>query len=290
MAHNLVIREVYCTSAHLLSLCPNRHSHIPRQTDFMENFRNNCTKQALTLVFSCCFTLLAVQGTMAQRHEAGISLGGTNFKGDLSHYPNILATRPGAELFFRYNFNDAVSWRTGVFGGFLYGNDSLSNNQFQQIRAYSFKSTVLELNTVLEYHFLSFLKWRSLDTFSPYLFGGIGGMAYFNTEWEIGESNPHRDQAPDQAPPLISPVIPYGVGIKFLVSPKLILGVEYGTRQTFSDLFDRLSAAEDNTPKFVRDNPFNSDKYYYLSVSLSYRFIRVRCPEPTFPSPTQRSR
>ncbi len=227
----------------------------------------------LVAYFLCALPLFAQFG------ELGIGIGATNYKGDLAKMPHLLSTRIGGELFYRLNLGDAVSWRIGGMIGLLSGDDELSNDPFQQARAHSFSGSVIELNTVLEYHFFTFRARKDFPKYSPYLFGGIAA-AHLSIN-----GNPEPD---DDVPelPFINPVLPFGVGIKKVLNPRFILAAEFGTRLTFTDYLDRVSTP-DNVTKFRRGNPETNDKYYFLSLSLSWRFNTVRCPDP-MPQRTKR--
>ncbi len=218
--------------------------------------------------------LFASTQVLAQRGEIGIGLGATNYKGDLAKNPDLLSTRIGGELFYRYHLGESVSWRFGGMLGLLSGSDAHSSDPFQKERDYSFSGSVIELNTVLEYHFFNFRGRKAYPRYSPYLFVGIAA-AHFTIS---GDPEP-SDEVPNL--PFINTTIPYGVGVKRIMSRKFILGIELGTRQTFTDYLDRVSEPQASTPKFSRGNPNNNDKYYFLSLALSYRFNSVKCPDPS---------
>lgn len=225
------------------------------------------------LLFSNLIVLSFANLSFAQRGEIGIGLGATNYKGDLAKMPHLLSTRIGGELFYRNHLGEAVSWRIGGFLGLLSGDDALSSDAFQNARNYSFSGTAIELNTVLEYHFFNYRGRKAYPRYSPYLFGGVAA-----SHLSINSNPEPSDDAEDL--PFINLVLPYGVGVKYVLSKKFILGIELGTRQTFTDYLDRVSA-QNATPKFQRGNPENNDKYYFLSFSLSYRFNSVKCPDPS---------
>ncbi len=213
------------------------------------------------------------QAVVAQKGEIGFGIGGTNYKGDLAKMPQLLSTRIGGEVFYRYHLGDAVSWKIGGMLGLLSGDDALSGDPFQKERNHSFSGSVIELHTTLEYHFFNFRGRKDFPKYSPYLFIGVAA-AHFSIN-----ANPEpSDETPE--PPFVNFVMPYGVGVKRVLSSRFILGFEWGTRHTFTDYLDRVGVPSTTTPKFRRGNAENNDKYFFLSVSLSYRFNSVKCPDP----------
>ncbi len=73
-------------------------------------------------------------------------------------------------------------------------------------------------------------------------------------------------------------VLPYGVGVKYQIRRPWAVGLEYGTRKTFTDYIDNLGGDPTSTNKLTQGNPALGDKYYYIRLSLTYTFYRIVCP------------
>jgi hypothetical protein len=87
-------------------------------------------------------------------------------------------------------------------------------------------------------------------------------------------------------------VIPFGGGVKFLLTNQLTLGMELGFRPTTSDALDPLSSPLPALPRYETPigpdtkalpqslnfgNPNTKDWYYFLGVTVSYTLTKARC-------------
>jgi hypothetical protein len=202
----------------------------------------------------------------AQKIEIGASLGGFNYKGDLSPAFNPRFMRPGGSLFFRYNLSRSVTFRTEVLTGSLMAKDQYAKDPFLQVRNRSFRTRLSEANLVTEYNFLNYDNRRFALNWTPYVFGGIG-YARFSPSPRTGD---YRTRGW---------VLPYGVGVKYQINRPWNIGLEFGTRKTFTDHLDNLGKVPFSTNKLEQGDPSTKDSYYYLGFSVSYTFYRITCPE-----------
>ena len=212
-----------------------------------------------SLGFPIFITFIFLPGILiGQALEVGVGLGGTTYTGDLVRGYDITLNRPAGMGFVRYNLSNIVSLRAAGMGGFLRA-DERDNpiDPVSQARGASFDRIVLEGSLTLEYHFLDYKQRNSLINWSPYFFGGIGLSAYTNKN---SDNNYSR----------IQPVIPFGVGMKYILDRRWSLGFEFGARKTFFDYIDEVSAPE--------ANPNDNDWYYFTGFTLSYTFYTIPCP------------
>jgi hypothetical protein len=201
---------------------------------------------------------------IAQKIELGAGVGGFNYKGDISPSLRMRFFKPGGSLFFRFNPNQALSLRAEVSGGLIGADDKASKDPFQRERNLSFRTRIFEGSTVSEYNFLNFQERRFAVNWSPYVFGGIG---YSKFKPDIQTS----------AYKTSSFVLPYGVGIKYQIRRPWNIGLEYGTRKTFTDYLDNLGGQPVTTDK-IQGDPSLKDNYYYVRISVSYTFYKIVCP------------
>ncbi|MDW7695305.1 DUF6089 family protein [Flammeovirgaceae bacterium SG7u.111] len=211
---------------------------------------------------------LAHGQSVIQRFEIGAGFGGMNYKGDVAPVVKIQNTRPAGNFHIRFNFVPSLSWRTGVTVGQIAGADNLSSDPFYKERDFSFSSFIVEGNTILEYHFFDYRRDSRIDKFSPYIFAGFSLSSITSS--------------PDEGVPytggnIVTPGIPFGVGIKKALSSRISMNWEFTTTKTFSDDVDGISD-NPNLPKFQRSPRSDNDTYYYLGVSFSYRFSNLICP------------
>jgi len=213
-----------------------------------------------------CAILLVVGKSTAQKIEMGASLGAFNYKGDIATGLNPRFFRPGGSLFFRYNANRSLTLRTEVLTGSITGDDQYAKDPFQNVRNLSFKTSVSEANLIGEYNFLNYQDRRFAVNWTPYVFGGIGYSRfspkprtadYKTTGW----------------------VLPFGVGVKYQINRPWNIGMEFGSRITFTDYLDNLGGPTTSLNKLEQGDPSTKDMYYYLGFSVSYTFYRIICPE-----------
>lgn len=208
--------------------------------------------------------------SLAQNKDVGIGIGGLNYTGDLQQRYKILENRPAGEIFYRYTFSNAVSIRGSIMGGMLQASDKKPMDDFAAARNTAFDLILLEGTVTLEYHFLNFLDPKSWTNYSPYFFGGIGVFTFFGDE---DKGNTYRK---------IQPVIPFGVGMKFLLDERWQLGLEFGARKTFFDYLDNTSGFDPSVSKkgqgYQYGNQYDKDWYYFLGLSVSYTFYQIPCP------------
>lgn len=221
----------------------------------------------------------------SQAHEAGLSLGASNFMGDLgkrmpkgnTYFSNITASlfRPAGAVFYRYNFNKRISLRANVSYGSLEGNDALveskekgSDGWFRYNRNLHFKTHIIEASVVAEVNILPYEPGSKIDRMTPYVFGGVG-LFYFNPkavykgEWvelqPLGTEGQGSEQYPDREKySLIQPSIPLGIGFKYNINHKLSIGIEFGHRFTFTDYIDDVSKTYPE--KEVFDEQYDGEK------------------------------
>jgi len=229
------------------------------------NNRPSCRKYLpAVLLAGICFFLAVVQAH-AQRVEIGAGVGGFNYRGDISPTFRFRFFKPAGSLFFRFNPNQALSLRAEVAGGFIGADDKKSDDSFQQARNMSFRTTIFEGSAVAEYNFLNFQDRRFAVNWSPYVFGGLG----FN------KFDPNIQTSAYKTSGL---VLPYGVGIKYQIRRPWNIGLEYGTRKTFTDYLDNLGGDPTSTDKFQQGDPSVKDTYFYVRLSVSYTFYKIFCP------------
>lgn len=217
------------------------------------------------LCFQVLLSIFGKHTATAQRVELGVGLGGFNYNGDIAPSFQFRNIKPGGSLFFRYNFNNALTARAEIAGGLVGAKDSNSDDSFQQQRNKSFRSRIFEASAVAEYNFLDYKERRFAVNWSPYVFGGLGYMT-FKPDVVTGSYKTN------------SLVLPYGVGVKYQIKRPWAIGLEYGTRKTFTDYIDNLGGEPTSTNKLDQGNPALSDKYYYIRLSVTYTFYKIFCP------------
>lgn len=222
---------------------------------------NQARIKGARLLVAGLFISLSAQ---AQKIEVGGGLGGLLYKGDVSPALNPRFYRPAANLFFRYNASRSFSLRVGVGVGSFGATDRISRDPLQQVRGYSFRSSLSEATLDLQYNFMNYKPLPKAKNWTPYVFGGVGLCNFRNPVVRArGILN-----------------FPLGLGIKYEFSRPWSVGIEFGTRFTKNDYLDGLSERTFGvtTAKNAQGNPALRDSYTYTAVTLSYTFYKIVCP------------
>ena len=222
-----------------------------------------CFRYFLSLGFLLTLTV----DLFAQRSEVGAGLGTFNYTGDLVRTYNFAFSRPAATVFYRSNLSKVVSFRAGITLGQLSANDKRKPiDAFAQRRNASFDIFLLEVSTIMEYHFLNWRDEKFVVRFSPYLFAGVGLFGISGQDEKPAEySN-------------VQAAIPFGVGVKYILNPKWYLSLELGMRKTFFDYLDNVSDENTGQKNYQYGNPFDNDNYFFLGISITRTFYDIPCP------------
>ena len=235
--------------------------------------------------------IAAVSIANGQNHrwELGPIIGLTSYQGDLVQKGyDLNETHVGYGLFIRNNIHPNVSFRANFIRGNISGDDS-NYDEFAD-RGFTFSSPVSELSLQLEVDILGQKRYPDVQSFrntvSPYFFGGLG-FAMFKQSVDYNElfnQTILEEISIDKESGLNNQrlVVPFGIGVKFDLTPKLTFGLEWGARAVFSDLLDGVSQAGD---------PNDQDWYNIGSATFAMRFgekdrdrdgvpdSRDRCPQ-----------
>lgn len=215
--------------------------------------------------------VLAIIGSnncVAQNTEIGMELGAHNYMGDLARKYDFGSHSFGAQFFYRKHLSEAFSTRLSVGFGSLKGEDDQAFDVFSANRAASFKSNFQNFDVLFEYHFLDFRNVKMQQRWTPYLFFGAGvyrsnGEDNFGNNYQTG----------------VNLKIPIGIGIKYILNKRLILGVSTQVIKTYSDELDNVSEFNPNLKNYQGGNPNNDDIMFFTSVSISYALYKIICPQ-----------
>lgn len=217
------------------------------------------------LLFLCIILFVSWNGAIAQRSEVGIGIGTFNYTGDLVRTYNFKYSKPAGTVFYRSNLSKVVSFRTAITGGQLSASEK-PIDLFASTRNASFDLFLLEVSTVMEYHFLNWRDTKRFVRFTPYLMGGIAlfGMS--------GNGQKTAEYSNVQAS------IPFGGGLKYIYNPKWYFALEFGVRKTFFDYLDNISAGDARNKNYQYGNPNDNDAYYFIGLSITRTFYNIPCP------------
>lgn len=178
--------------------------------------------------------------------EIGFFLGGANYFGDLAPEIVLKETKPAIGLLYKYHHSKYYSSRYQ----FLYTSISGSDQNFaaNAYRNLSFENQIFEIGYTGELNFIAFGMNKNMkeSNNTTYLFGGFNLFTCNPTaSLPSGDKVELRDIGTEgqklngkRTYALIQPAIHFGLGYKFNIKNKTVIGFELGFRKTFTDYLD----------------------------------------------------
>lgn len=216
------------------------------------------------------FALAICINTNAQIHEIGVTIGGANHIGDVGATDYVAPKDLGFGLQYRWNKSPRHSWRASYTYMGISGEDSKSDMGSRKKRDLSFKNNIQELSLGLEFNFFEFDLHNNWTAFTPYVYTGIAGFMYDETYF-----NKYNNQ--EKYANGYSMAIPIHLGIKALISKKLVMSLEVGARYTFTDNLDGNKPTDSKYSTYQFGNTLTNDWYVFTGLSLSYTFGKNPC-------------
>lgn len=266
----------------------------------------------LTLIIVFQFT-----NTHAQEWELGLQGGASGYMGDLNPENPLAFNDWAAGAFVKYNFNHTWGLRANVAQANLFAYDGDSRFEQRRERNLGFFGPVKEAALLVDFNFFKWLPQRGRIVYTPYIFGGIGGIQ-FEPKWYrpyvAGETpqkvNLRSVQTEYDANDNPSPYekfaisLPFGAGFKYNLRGSWSIGIELAYRLTFTDYLDDVSGnypvsppplpvdlpisdwrylayrdAASVVPGSQRGDGRPYDSFMTVGVTLSYTIFKGGCPE-----------
>lgn len=211
------------------------------------------------------FIALFAYGASAQRsggvhkdkNEVGLSIGISNYQGDLSeNFINYERNEGFIGAFYRRNFNKQISLRVGADYGAVSDDDKLATVGWRKNRNLNFYTNIEDFYVVPEWNILT-KEFARRKQFIIYIFGGVGvfhfnPQAYYqgqyvylaplSTEGEGLQQYPERKNYP-----LTEFYAPFGIGFSCSLSQTWKIGLETRWNKTYTDYLDDVSTTYINT-------------------------------------------
>ncbi|QTE22257.1 DUF6089 family protein [Polaribacter cellanae] len=203
---------------------------------------------------------------LGQVYEIGVSVGGSNYVGDIGRTNYIYPNRPAGAVFFKYNWNPRMALRATYSYLPIQGDDVNADTDFKQNRELNFKNTIHELAAGMEYNFYEFDMSSKDKTWTPYILVELAAFRYKSAQ---AEPQPGEYVFTNKT----SYAVPIGVGFKSKLYDALAFSVEAKFRYTFVDDLDY------STPSIPSLNfgGTGNDWYMFTGFSLIYTFGRPAC-------------
>ncbi len=206
-----------------------------------------------------------------ERHRIFLSIGATNFLGDLGGANmigsergslrdfDVQSIKPAFQIGYTYRMSKFFSSRTAFTYAWLSGNDAYTTEPFRQNRNLNFRTPIYDLSSVIEViweikrkghqYYLKGVKGWTNYRYATYIYGGVA-LNYFNSkgkyngQWHALRPLSTEGEGLIATRKKYSPVqftIPLGVGVKVRVSRTIEIGLEYTARIGFTDYIDDVS-------------------------------------------------
>ncbi len=250
--------------------------------------------------------------------KLNIGVGTANYYGDFVNPGSLGILGPSVNVEAEYNLGKRWSLRSSLGWFTLEGSDINANDSRWQ-RNLNFKSSSFEWTvTASTLVFDRFDGYNKKRTVYPYAFLGFGLMSNNPTTTYLGDKvklRPLRTEGIKYSG--IQPVIPGGIGFRFMVSNSINIMAEAGYRYTFTDRLDDVSRyrypepstlssdlsrtlsdrrpeigtqPSDPTGKGLRGNPERNDGYLLLNLKLQIYLPKKEKEEKSTPAqPTEGS-
>jgi hypothetical protein len=190
-------------------------------------------------------------------------VGKKQFNAFLPSRLDYKSTKANGGIYAGLLYRDLIGARLEINIGSVSAGDSTGslNRQFHNL---SYRSKITELALVTEVHPLTLTNWEQLPAISPYIIAGLGWFKFnpkakYKDKWvelqPLGTAGQGLPEFPELQPYKLSSVcIPFGIGFKYDITPKIAARFEIVERFTFTDYLDDASA------KFIDPDLFY--KYY----------------------------
>jgi len=267
-----------------------------------------------TIIGLFCIVMMAVEAraqTYFTTTEIGVSLGCSQYFGDLNDNYGFKTINAGGGLYLRKHMNHYISvkWVTNYTKvGY---SDSYNSEPFEHERNLSFESIIIETALQAEFNFFAFVTGDKQHRFTPFLTGGIGAF-YYNPYTYYNGSKVYLQPLGTEGQNAgyggrkysnYSACFPVGVGAKWWLKGGVNLTIEIADRLTLTDYLDDVSStyvgsgsfsknptaaalqnrslsanSEFGTAGKQRGNTASYDQYAMALLSISWHFKSYRCP------------
>lgn len=217
-------------------------------------------------VFLPLFLLASVLVYGQRASEVGVFLGASNYMGEFAKSPISFNETHAA---FGVVYQRFIDPQWGVKGsltfGKISGSDRNLDSRILKDRDWSFQANLTEVAGNLQFHPWGKARFNQVGQlqkhFSPYASLGLG-LAFANARLDVPADDLVRSREPDNRSVFFS--VPVAAGIRYVMTEKLTLNLEYGQRATFSDYLDSVSR---------NGNPDHKDWYMFFGFGLTYSLM-----------------
>lgn len=206
----------------------------------------------------------------AQINELGVTIGASNFIGDVGSTNYIAPKDMGYGFMYRWNRSPRHSWRASYHYMKLSGEDAKSDMGYRKLRDMKFSNTVHEASVGIEFNFFEFDLHNEWFAFTPYLYTGVAGIKYDEKYFDQYKTAHKTEDKYALA-------IPLSVGAKAQINKRFVLSAEIGFRYTLTDNLDGNNPSSSQYKNYQFGNTNSNDWYMFSGITLTYTFGKNPC-------------
>lgn len=283
----------------MIILCPEKHEASPKSHGFLQTLgiKGMMKKALLVLLIACGSMGLKSQNAL----EIGAFGGISYYIGDINPGIPFKQIEPAYGLLGRYYTNTRWAFRFNLNMTDLTGDDLVVKHN--EDRALNFRTRLYDASLIAEFNFFDYFTGSTRNYISPFIMGGISLFHFTPYDNEGNALRPQGNEgqfATDADGNRIGPApysqfgfsIPFGLGVKYSLTKRLGMAIEWRMHKTFTDYIDDISTVyyeDTQAPSGVlfeagmqRGNRNANDWFSFAGVSLTYKFNlvkRTRCLE-----------
>lgn len=237
-------------------------------------------------------SVLTHQEAKSQIVEIGATAGLSYYIGDINPSRHFSQSEFAWGASLRYYQTSRWVFR------FQYSNLNLAasdaKSSFRPERGLAFTDRVNDFALLAEFNFFNYWTGSKRNFVTPYIFAGVSVFTFNPMSPEGKPLQPIRTEGVEYS--LVSWSIPFGIGVKYSLSKRIGLSLEWRIHKTFTDYIDDIHGLYPE-PELVNGNytysdptgnyepgmqrgngsgdssiGFNCDWYSMLGLTLSYRF------------------
>lgn len=228
----------------------------------------------LTIIFLLVFLCITPQKANSQIVEVGASAGMSYYIGDIN--PGGHFRQPDMSFGAVVRCYDNLRWAFRL----QYSNVNIHADDetiyFRPERGLNFKSKVNDVAFLAEFNFFDYWTGSNRDYITPYIFAGVSVFKFktkaydgqelrpLNTEgnFELDDNNGNIrfDEDGNPIPDLYneySVSVPFGVGLKYSMTSRLGMTLEWRMHKTFTDYIDDVSGLYKNK-EYIDSEDYNT--------------------------------
>ena len=266
----------------------------------------------LQRIFLFIFAVMAVVPAHSQSYytntEIGISLGASQYFGDLNENYGFKTITPAGGIYIRKRMSSYIALKLVANYTKVSYDDKYNTDPYERLRNLNFTSPIAEIAAQAEFNFFKFVTGDPLYRFTPYLTGGIGIFYYNpyttyngNTYYLMPLGTEGQNVGMGGKYGNFSACFPVGAGFKFWIKSGINMSIEIADRLTLTDHIDDVSTVYAGVGNFPpnsvaallqdrsqgqvlgqqgkqRGNTASYDQYIMGLISMSWNFTTYRCP------------